>query len=191
MDDTLKAAAAQVKQKLRDQVEAIKSDPRMAEVLKLQKGLNSLEDLLSEPHTSLSELFGLDSQAQGASVKPGEFYGLDPLDAAKRYLKRRGGEPRTLDEILNMLEIGGCQANRDDLRMSLSRSTYDVVKAAEDLYGLIEYFPHVKRGRKKKSNGEKQNEQAGEESGDQAEQDAGAGPITMQSDALDALKTKR
>jgi hypothetical protein len=75
--------------------------------------------------------------------------------------------------------------------MSLSRSTYDVVKAAEDLYGLIEYFPHVKRGRKKKSNGEKQDEQAGEESGDQAEQDAGAGPITMQSDALDALKTKR
>jgi hypothetical protein len=45
MDDTLKAAAEQVKQQLRDKVEAIKGDPQVAELLKLQKGLNSLEVL--------------------------------------------------------------------------------------------------------------------------------------------------
>jgi len=195
MDNPLKAAAEQVRQQLQDKVEAIKSDPQMAEVLKLQKGLNSLEDLLGEPHTSLSELFGLDSAEVG--IKPGEFYGLEPLDAAKRYLKKRGGAPRSLADILEALKSGGCPASRDDLRLSLSRSTYDIVKAGEDLYGLIEYFPHVKRGRKKKTNGEKQDDQAGEpgaaEVRDQAESNessADASAIPMQSEALDAYKAK-
>ena len=196
MDDTLKAAADQVKQQLRDKVEAIKADPQMAEVLKLQKGLNSLEDILGEPYTSLSELFGLDSAEVG--VKPGEFYGLEPLDAAKRYLKKRGGSPRSLVDIVEALKMGGCSASRDDLRLSLSRSTYDIVKAGEDLYGLIEYFPHVKRGRKKKLNDGKQYDQVGEseatEPRDQAElNESGADPdpIPMKSDALDAFNAKK
>jgi hypothetical protein len=47
---------------------------------------------------------------------------------------------------------GGADAgNEEKLRMSLARSTWDMAKIGEDLFGLLEFYPHIKRGRKKKN----------------------------------------
>jgi hypothetical protein len=51
---------------------------------------------------------------------------------------------------MEALETGGVQGNKETLRMSLSRSTWDVAKVGDDLYGLLEFYPHVKRGAKGK-----------------------------------------
>jgi hypothetical protein len=95
-------------------------------------------------------LFGIESAGgRDIRVREGEFYGLEPLDAAKRFLKKKG-EAASLDAIIAGIASGGVTANKDDLRMSLSRSTWDVAKVGEDLYGLLEFYPHVRRGRKAK-----------------------------------------
>jgi hypothetical protein len=58
-----------------------------------------------------------------------------------------------------MIAIGRAtrlKPNRDELRLSLSRSTVEIYKAGDDVYGLVENFPNVKRGtpgRKKSTNG--------------------------------------
>ena len=48
--------------------------------------------------------------------------------------------------IIEALKTGGVKADEDTLRLSLSRSTWDVAKVGEDLYGLLEFYPHIKRG---------------------------------------------
>ena len=62
----------------------------------------------------------------------------------------------SLDEIMTALKSGGLEPNRDDLRISLSRSTTEIYKAGDDIYGLLESFPQIKRGtpgRRKTTNG--------------------------------------
>lgn len=47
---------------------------------------------------------------------------------------------------------GANTVTRDSLATSLARSTWDVVKApGQELYQLVKYAPHVKRGGKKKA----------------------------------------
>lgn len=77
--------------------------------------------------------------------------GMDALDAAKLYMEKKKVVASSLDEIVEALQKGGANpTNRNDLRTSLGRSTWDVVKApGQELYKLVKYAPDVKRGKKK------------------------------------------
>lgn len=129
-------------------VEEIKADEKMGELLRVKKLLNAVEEEYAMPQTTLAELFKLEDA--GVAVKPGEFYGLSPLEAAKRYLSKRG-EARPLAEIASAIKEGGAKlTDEGELRLSLSRSTMEVAKVGPDFYGLVEFYPHVKRGRKRR-----------------------------------------
>jgi hypothetical protein len=153
MASSLNETIEKIKSEIGGHVDIIKSNPSWAEVEKLYRALGTIEELAEAPHTSLVELFGIDDGAAGGGkfvrVKDGEFYGLEPLDAAKRFLKRKG-EAATLAAIMDALKTGGVKADEKDLRLSLSRSTWDVAKVGDDLYGLLEFYPHIKRGAKGK-----------------------------------------
>lgn len=152
MPDTLQAAADEIKNGIAGKAEEIKASPEMAELLRLLKALNALEDVLGVPLSSAGQMLGL-AEPKDEEVKPGEFYGLSPLEAAKRFLKKRG-EARPFDEILNAVRVGGgVSVNERDLRISLARSTWEIAKVGADVYGLLEFYPHVKRGKKQREGG--------------------------------------
>lgn len=155
-----------IKTEISTVVDSIKTDPRLEALRKLQAALNNLEDIAGHPKTPLGALLKFDSGATehvaGAFVAPDEFFGLEPLDAAKRYLKKVGPTRKSADfqEIVKAIRAGsGDPGNEDRLRVSLARSTFEVAKVGEDRFGLLEYYPHVKRGspgRKKKGESEVQ-----------------------------------
>jgi hypothetical protein len=153
MASSLNETIEKIKSEIGGHVTILKSNGSWAEVEKLYRALGTIEELAEAPHTSLVELFGIEDSTAGGGkfvrVKDGEFYGLEPLDAAKKFLKRKG-EAATLVSIMEALKTGGVKADEDTLRLSLSRSTWDVAKVGEDLYGLLEFYPHIKRGAKAK-----------------------------------------
>ena len=145
MSDAIRQAINQVRSDAEAQVEQLKSHPAMAELIRLHKGLNTLEDLAGDPITPLSALFGLgDSQNAPAAaplVSVGEFYGLEPLEAAKRYLRKRG-KPTTFDQIVDGIEAGSCEVpNRATLKVSLARSTFEIAKLSDDTFGMLSGIP--------------------------------------------------
>jgi hypothetical protein len=138
-----------LKEEIGIHVTQLKSHGSWAQLEKLYVALGTIQDLAGESRTSLVELLGIEGgPGQGVRITPGEFYGVDAGLAAKRFLKRKGSAA-TLDEIIQAIESGGAKVNRHDLRISLSRSTWDVAKVGQDMYGLLEFYPHVKRGKKK------------------------------------------
>jgi hypothetical protein len=152
MASSLTETIDKLKSEIGTHITIIKSNPSWAEVDKLYRALGTIEELAEVPRTSLVQLFGIEdgtSTGTFVRVKDGEFYGLEPLEAAKRFLKRKG-EAASLTVIMEALKTGGITANEDTLRLSLSRSTWDVAKVGDDLYGLLEFYPHVKRGNKGK-----------------------------------------
>lgn len=142
-------------------VEQIRTDPKIASLRKLQVALNSLEDLAGYPRTSMGMLLQFENDTDETSGSnsagaPDEFYGLEPLEAAKRFLHKVGPVRKSADfnEIVRAIRAGGGDpGNEDKLRVSLARSTVEVAKVGDDRFGLLEFYPHVKRGtpgRKKK-----------------------------------------
>src|SRR5450631_1429187 len=109
---------AKLKAEIVDHVAAIKSEPAWTQIEKLYRALGTIEELAETPPTSLVELFGIqDGAGKNVRVKDGEFYGLEPLDAAKRFLKRKG-EAATLDEIVAAIQTGGIVLpSKDNLRL--------------------------------------------------------------------------
>jgi hypothetical protein len=127
----------------------LKEDPKMSEVLKLHAALNTMEGLIGAPPTSLSAAFALEPSTM---IPPGEFYGMNALRAAKRFLKMKGKAGASLTEIVGAVKAGGAKIDSvDRLRVSLGRSTSDVAKVGLDHYALLEFYPHVQRGKKGKT----------------------------------------
>jgi hypothetical protein len=155
-DETVKAQLEQaligMKQNLEAGVAELKGDPRMAEIIESHKKLNDLEGMLDRSKTSLAELFGLgvaEKKEGRLTIRMDEFFGLQPLEAAKRYLKKKG-EAATLDEIVAAIQAGGCKVNSAaNLRKTLTRSTWQVAKVGRDGFGLVEFYGGRKRGLKK------------------------------------------
>lgn len=169
----------------------IKSDPKISEACKLLQGLNALEDIGEQPHTTLGSIlqFGGEQSDAGIvarSIRPDEFYGLEPLEAAKRVL-RKLGRSATMAEIMNGIKAGGGETGAEDsLRLSLARSTVEIAKIGDDLFGLLEFFPHIKRGKpgRKKKNGTKEGDQptdedTGTEAPDAEEASDATKPVTV------------
>jgi hypothetical protein len=139
----------------------LKADPRLERIKKLHASLNGLEDAAGRPRTSIGTFLQFDATENAIEdstvTRPDEFYGLDPLEAAKRLLKKRGKATTLNDVMAGIRRGGGDPGNEHKLRVSLARSTMEIAKVGEDLFGLLEWYPHVKRGtpgrRKKEDSG--------------------------------------
>lgn len=166
MGDGIRAAADELRRELEDKVRNVISEGPMAEIVKIHHALNQLEDILGDPRTTLMQVLGMEEQGQETrAIRQDEFYGLSPLDAAKKYLKKKGSA-RPFREIVDSLQAGGCRVNdEDELKVSLGRSTYEIAKVGNDVYGLVEFYPHIKRGKKKKAGAAEEPGQAGDNQG--------------------------
>lgn len=156
-DDTVKAQLEQaltgMRQNLESGIMELRDDPKMALIIESHRKLNDLENMLDRPKTSLAELFGLEvsdkNEAKFAPARIDEYYSLQPLEAAKRYLKKKGSAA-TLDEIVAAIKAGGCKVNSAaNLRKTLTRSTWQVAKVGKDAFGLVEFYGGRKRAAKK------------------------------------------
>lgn len=130
---------------------------KLGEVRRILNLINTLEESYGQTKTTLSEL-GENSQieAQGTALPPplapgrhtrevrlDEFLGDQPLIAAKKYLKRVG-HAVPFDEIASAIQRGGAAIRgsdwRENLQTSLIRSTFDIVKIQEGVFGLTEFY---------------------------------------------------
>lgn len=168
MDNSILAAIDSLRANIETAAAEIKSHPKMAEIIEWHQALNALEGIASKDKTPLTEFLGFGAKASAADAAPvvrfDEFFGVPALEAAKRYLRKRT-EARPFDEIVAAIKSGGGKVeSEDDLRMGLSRSTLDVVKIG-DRYGLMEHYPHIKRGGKKKKGTEAEADKAEKDPG--------------------------
>jgi hypothetical protein len=179
MSDSFSETIEKLRAEIETHVSSIKSQPAWIQVEKLYRALGTIEELAEVPKTTLADLFGFADAGSAVTVRAGEFIGMDALDAAKVYLEKKKAEAASLDEIVDALQKGGANlVNRDVLAKSLARSTWDVVKApGQELYQLVKYAPHVKRG-KKKSAGAQADESA-EETGSGTPEDAGGTSVKV------------
>lgn len=156
MSDAVLTAIEELREQLAVSIEALKEDPKMTEVLNLHGALNTMERLRKLPETSLSSAFALESATM---VQPGEFYGLSALKAAKAFLKKKG-KAAHFDEIVSAIREGGAiVASKDKLRVSLGRSTFEIAKVGPEHYGLLEFYPHLKPGKRGKGSENGQSEE--------------------------------
>lgn len=148
MSNALEHAVVDLKGKIAERIALLREDNNWRELQRLYAGLGVLEDLCGMPKTDLSDLLEIGGASAAPKIGKFDFVSDAPLEAAKKYLRMISPKQKaaSLDEILTALESGGLKANRDELRISLSRSTVEIYKAGEDIYGLIENFPNVKRG---------------------------------------------
>jgi hypothetical protein len=157
MSQALLSAVEELRSSVALLAHAIREDERISEIRKLLSTLNGLEDLCGQERTSLGSILSFeeseDAPARGPLIQPDEFYGLDALVAAKKFLKKRGKAVPFRDIVAAIKAGGGEPGNEDKLKVSLARSTWDIAKIGEDMFGLLEFYPHVKRGKKKTPSG--------------------------------------
>ena len=149
MDDAISSAADNLRAQIQAKVDQVKSDPVMAELIKLQTALNALEAVLGRPATSLAQFFALESggtPTMTTAIAPDEFVNLPMLDAAKRFLRKVGKPARPFGDVVRGVRAGGGLVNYEDkLKIQLVRSN-DVKKVGEDLFGLADWYP-ARKGR--------------------------------------------
>ena len=127
----------------RDLTEALENAKR------IQATMNTLERMVGAPLTSVvgmtAEGRSPDPSAGGrrGAVRPDEFLGQSPLEAAKQYIKAVGHAVH-IDEIADAIGKGGAAVKggdwREKLEMSLTRSVFDVVKVQEKTFGLTNFY---------------------------------------------------
>jgi hypothetical protein len=163
MSEALERAIEELRREAMALADQIRDDPKISALKKKLTALNTLEDLESIPKTSFGDLldFGIappitNPGVAGPSIEPDEFYGKESLEAAKLYLRKRQ-RPASLEEIIAGIKQGGGNPGSESaLRVSLTRSTYQIAKINENLFGLVEFYGgSLKRGRgpAKKKNG--------------------------------------
>lgn len=113
LDERAKAhilnAVSETKRILDEYVDALKHNPMMTQIIETHHALNRLEDMVDEPKTSLAAIFGLqqdDKKDDRMVIQVDEFFGLGPLEAAKRFLKKKG-RACELAEIISGIQAGG------------------------------------------------------------------------------------
>lgn len=170
--ESLRIAVSDLKDKIQGLLEELKADPRFSEINKSIAALHSLEDVLGEDRSEIHGLWNSSTTSSipapergAAQFRNDEFYGLESLEAAKRVLRKIGKSTRLADIIAGIKAGGGDPGNEDKLRVSLARSTVEVAKIGDDLFGLVEFYPHLKRGTpgRRKKNGANKDELGGDE----------------------------
>ncbi|MBF0635445.1 MAG: hypothetical protein HQK85_12395, partial [Nitrospinae bacterium] len=170
MRDAVMASIEAAKLALEGKIDEIKNNPLMLEVLKIHHGLNSMEDLIGERRTTLSEIFKMDSEQGEPSPKPlltrpDEFFSLDPVEAAKKFLRKKG-HALHFNEIVRGIKAGGCSIpSEEKFRTTLGRSTFVFAKIDENHYGLLDFYKDEKdkRFKKVKERGAKTKSETSEE----------------------------
>ena len=80
---------------------------------------------------------------QNAAIRPDEFFGVEPMEAAKTFM-RSVGHAVSFDEITDAVHKGGAAIKgadwRERLEISLKRSPYQVITVADKTYGLAEFY---------------------------------------------------
>jgi hypothetical protein len=135
---------------------------KMGEVARILMVINSIEEEHGLPKTALDSLgpgisWSLalgeqvrmtDSNTSGLptrsnSIRPDEYLGERPLEAAKKYLKRIR-QAAHIDQIAEAISKGGAAIKGSDwkgaLEESLLRSTLEVVKVSDHTFGLVEFY---------------------------------------------------
>jgi hypothetical protein len=145
-----------LKSEIESHISTLKTNEAWVQVEKIYRALGTIEELAGAPKSTLASLFGFADASSGTAVVQGEFMGMDALDAAKLYMEKKKAVASSLDEIIEAIQKGGAQQiGRDTLRTSLGRSTWDVAKApGQELYTLVKFLPHLKRGKKKSGQSE-------------------------------------
>jgi hypothetical protein len=172
MDDNLNGTIEHLKKKIEDLASVIQSDPRMVEIAKLHKALNTIEELCGSSKTSLAHfLVPNDSPVDSTmAIEVDTFFGMKPIIAAKKYLRMKK-KAASFNEIVDSLKSGGCPvSDPDKLKISLGRSNTQIAKVDEDHYGLVEFYPDLKRSRRRK--GITEEGESMEESSDLEEEDS-------------------
>lgn len=79
----------------------------------------------------------------GQGIRPDEYLGEEPMEAAKKYLSSIGHAVH-FDEIADAVQRGGAAVQganwRERLELSLKRSPYQVITVAEKTYGLADFY---------------------------------------------------
>jgi hypothetical protein len=175
MADVLLGSVDAVKKEIYERISELQGDPIWRDIQRLYQGLGNLEDLCGIPRTELGALMGISiSTNDGPTIDKFEFVTDTPLEAAKKFLRKIAARQKaaSMDEIVNALGRGGLvKIDRDELAESLSRSTAQIYKVSDDVYGLLENFPNVRRGSpgRKKSTTQRSNGGSMEASNGQAE----------------------
>jgi len=127
---------------------------KIAEASRLLTTINLLEERIGAAKTvmpGLSSAAGTpnnDTQfsstgAGSIALRPDQFLGDEPLDAAKKYLKQVGHAAH-MNEITDAIQRGGAAIKgpewRDKLEQSLLRSVTDIIKVQEKTFGLTVFY---------------------------------------------------
>lgn len=134
---------------------------KLNETARVLAVVNALEEQLGLPKTSPNNAGGVtwnvslgdemrvsDASNPGGNspgvIRPDEYLGDPPLEAAKKYL-RRVRRAASLEDIADAISKGGAAIRsgsdwRTELDASLTRSTREVVKVREGTYGLVEFY---------------------------------------------------
>lgn len=88
--------------------------------------------------------------SESRKIRPGALFGLSQTDAVAKYFELVK-EPKTMEEILEGLEAGGCVVGGKDPRATIYtqiiRATHRFVKLPSGHFGLLEWFPNEKAKR--------------------------------------------
>jgi len=159
MSEQVRTAADNIRSEISAKASVLMAHPQIAELVQLIQSLNILEGILQVPKTTLASLLAVDGESTDSvpksvtAVTRDEFVHVPALEAAKRYLRKAGKPARTLEEIIKAIKSGGGDVpNISTLRTQLIRSTADIKKVADDVFGLLEWYPK-RRGRPPGSGG--------------------------------------
>jgi len=141
---------------------------KLDEAARLIVTVNTLEEMIGAAPSRLADFLAGDSEEAAPStanhgtaaasrstqpssfgrsgsrfIKPDQFLGQPPLEAAKQYLGMVGHAAH-FDEIADAVQRGGAATKgsdwRDKLEVSLVRSVYEVVKVQDKTFGLMSFY---------------------------------------------------
>ncbi len=84
------------------------------------------------------------------TIRPDEYFGLSQGQAAKKYLQQVGYAAH-IEEIIKGITRGGVKVAGNSTRnlyIALVRNTTDFVLVGANTFGLREFYPHLRRGKK-------------------------------------------
>ena len=134
-------------------------EQKARELIEMKRMVNSLCR-----ETGQAELYSdADLQDKGSTARPtldpDQYYGKPPVSAAREYLERRG-KAVPLDEILDALERGGFDFDAQGwtetqrlrhLGSSLGKNSVMFHRLPNDTWGLVKWYPNIKRKTKTKT----------------------------------------
>lgn len=144
MTNSVRDAIRQLKEGLQKQLDDVAETKRAINTM-----AKSIGDALPYPEIASESIGG---------IRPDQFFSKPLAGAVREYLAMRG-HAATVGEILDGLRQGGFDFGRDkfaekNLRISLGKNSQTFVQVkGSDSFGLLEFYPNLKRESKEAENG--------------------------------------